>query len=119
MAPMLDTQVWVQKGREVNGKWVGDMVRYNYYEKPTTNPKVFAQKGAHSWHNKISTLAMEGVRRMRNMDPETPIEERHRVMEEFAVKLKDSGYQTNERREILKSGLTKFYRATEQAVAKG
>merc|ERR1712074_32842 len=57
MVPMLDTQVRVQKGREVDGKWVGDMVRYSYYEKPTTNPKVFAQKGAHSWRNKISPLA--------------------------------------------------------------
>ena len=56
---------------------------------------------------------------MRNMDPDTPIEKRHRVMEEFAVKLKDSGYKTNERKEILKSGLTKFYRATEHAVAGG
>ena len=59
-APMLDTQVWVQRGQERNGRWEGDVVRYGYYEKPTTNPKVFAQKGAHGWRNKISTLAMEG-----------------------------------------------------------
>ena len=56
---------------------------------------------------------------MRNMDPHTPMDERLEVMREYAVKLKDSGYSTNERREVLKSGLVKFYRATEQAVAKG
>merc|ERR1712105_411662 len=94
-------------------------IRYGYYEKPTTNPKVFARQGAHGWRNKIATLAMEGVRRMRNMDPQSPMEERLDVMRGYAIKLKDSGYSTPERREVLKSGLIKFYRATEQAVAKG
>ena len=60
-APMLDTQVWIEKGWMSNREWEGDVVRYSYYEKPTTNPKVFAQQGAHGWKNKISTLAMEGV----------------------------------------------------------
>ena len=108
-APMLDTQVWVERGRMTNEGWVGDTIRYGYYEKPTTNPKVFARQGAHGWRNKIATLAMEGVRRMRNMDPQSPMEERLEVMRGYAVKLKDSGYSTPERREVLKSGLIKFY----------
>ena len=99
--------------------WVGDRVRYAYYEKPTTNPKVFPRKGAHGWRGKIATLAMEGVRRMRNLDPRTPEADRLEVIKDFALKLKDSGYDTKERREILKAGIIKYYRLTAQSIAAG
>jgi hypothetical protein len=105
--PMLDTAVWVERSTTPEE---GDSIRYSYYEKPTTSPLVFHAAGAHGWRSKITTLAMEVVRRMTNSDRRTTIKERAATLRKFTTKMADSGYGQSTRLEILKSGITRYYR---------
>ena len=66
---------------------------------------------------KIQTLAMEVNCRMTNMDRYATIEERAEVVKKFTQKMKDSEYDHGTRTEILKSGLTRYYRKVAEDAA--
>ena len=68
---------------------------------------------------KIVTLAEEVRRRMMNMDRQSTKKERLEVLRKFSQKLEDSSYSKDVRQEILKSGLTRYYRLVLQEVAGG
>ena len=111
---MLDVEVWKEPGNQG-----GTVVRHSYYEKPSTCPLVFHGRGAVATRQKIVTLAEEARRRMMNMDRQSSREERLNVLRKFSQKLEDSGYSRDVRQEIMKSGLTRYYRLVLQEIAGG
>jgi hypothetical protein len=114
-APMRDTAVWVQRGTGSPGK--GNIIRYCYYEKPTTSPLFFHAHGAHAWRTKLTTLFMEVVRRMANCDRFTTTTVMSDILAKFTTKIRDSGYKAFTRKVIIKSGLTKLYRMVRADIA--
>ena len=63
---------------------------------------------------KITVLAQEVVRWRRNTDRKEKIEEKDKRMTKFMVKLKASGYDRNQRWEILKSRTRIYNRMVEE-----
>jgi hypothetical protein len=63
-----------------------------------------------SWRVKLTTLAMEVVRRMTNTDRHSTTKDRTDIFTTFVVKMIDSGYEKGSRKEIIKAGLIKYYR---------
>ena len=57
-------------------------------------------------------MAEEVRRRMMNQDKHHDREERIILLKKFSQKLIDSGYGKENRRDILKSGMTRYYRIT-------
>ena len=89
-------------------------VRHSFYEKPITSPLVFH---AYATRQKIVPLAEEIKRRMLNMDPLHSKEERIEIILKFSQKMVDSMYVPETRREILTSGITRYYRLVLQELA--
>ena len=58
---------------------------------------------------KRRTLVQEVVRRMRNCDRGTEVEEIGEVLSKFSQKMRDSGYEEKMRREVVDAGV-KVYR---------
>ena len=58
---------------------------------------------------KRRTLVQEVVRRMRNCDRGTEVEEIGEVLNKFSQKMRDSGYEEKMRREVVDAGV-KVYR---------
>ena len=108
---MLDVSVWLDREEGY------PRVRHSFYEKPITSPLVFHGRGACASRQKIVTLAEEIKRRMLNMDTEHTKEERLTVIRKFIQKMVDSSYTTETRREILASGITRYYRLVLQDMA--
>ena len=109
--PMLDLAVWLDDS-DVK------VIRHTYYEKPTTSPLVFHGRGACSVKQKIMILSEEVRRRLYNQDPQHSLEERARILEMFSQKLVDSGYAAEIRKEILESGIKRYFRMRLNEVAK-
>ena len=106
--PMLDLQVWRsrEEGRE--------SLLYSYYEKPITSPLVIMEKSALPASNKMTVLAQEVVRRLRNTAVSLPIQEKIKIMDKMMIKLRESGYDERQRKEILYSGVMGYCRMMER-----
>ena len=59
---------------------------------------------------KITTLNQEGIRRMMNTSEELGKDERLTVVDEYAIKVVNSGYGLKQTREILVGGLKGYER---------
>ena len=104
---MLDICVWKERKR-LEGP--GTVIRHSFYEKPTSSPTVFHGRGAISIKSKIVTLSEEIKRRMANMDRLHSKEERISELKIFSQKMCDSAYGKENRQEIVKAGLKRYYR---------
>ena len=71
---------------------------------------MFHAKAAYSDRSKIVTLAEELRRRLRNTDRAHKKEDLVVILEKFIGKMANSGYNVSSRREVIKSGVTKYYR---------
>ena len=108
---MLDVSVWLDR------KEGHPRIRHSFFEKPITSPLVFHGRGACASRQKIVTLSEEIKRRMLNMDPVHTKEERLQIILKFSQKMVDSGYVSDTRKEILISGITRYYRLVLQDIA--
>ena len=68
------------------------------------------KSSAVSSSTKRSALTQEAIRRLRNTHEDVPKEEVAEIFNKFAVKMKNSGYSTKFRREIINAGFTSFKR---------
>ena len=111
---MLDLAVWVRE-EEDNTKMYGQkqIVSHSFYEKKCSSSKVMMSSSALPIRMKISTLANDIKRRLRNCGRSITIGEKVEIVNCFMVKLKKSGYSERLRREILEAGLKGFYRMLE------
>lgn len=97
--PTLGTGMWMGKGEPGEQK-----LMYSFFSKPTASPYTIMETSAMPQQIKTSSLSQEIVRRMVNISNELK-EERREVVEKFDLKLKDSGYSRQQRKEILEAGL--------------
>ena len=111
--PTLDFSVYweVERGR----------FEYTYFEKQMKNPVVIQKRSAMGRNQKYQILSNELVRRMGNisMGGKNETEEKIRVVEEYTVQLKTSGYNYKETQEIIRSGCIGFKRRKERRTREG
>lgn len=88
---------------DMSMKIVDNRLRYTFYSKPMATRYLIPFRSAHPAKLKRSTLTQEGVRRLMNVSPEYEEEERTRVMTEFDLKLRYSGYKKKFRFEVIEA----------------
>ena len=104
--PALDIMVNVNQAMK-------DRIDYEFYEKPTKNPLVLLASSAISSASKRTILTQECLRRMRNTKVELGEHCRNQHLNDFMVKLKNSGYSEKYRKEILDSACKGFEKMLE------
>ena len=99
--PVLDVKVNVNKSEQ-------NRIDFEFFEKPTKTPRVILASSALSWSTKRTILTQECLRRLRNTKVELGPEVQKSHLDQFMLKLKNSGYNAKFRQEILDSGLKAF-----------
>ena len=94
--PTLDTSLMVDPSNQV---------LYRYYEKPTTTNTTIRQATAMSENSKLQSLSQDLVRRLLNTKEELPSSYRAKVIDEYGMKLRTSGYSMEVTRRILSNGM--------------
>ena len=97
--PVLDVKIWLDNNGEAF---------YEFYEKITKNDYVILASSAIPRRQKISILTAEAVRRLRNTSRKLGSSVQNKHLNDFTVKLKDSGYSAQDRKEIIKKAKTIF-----------
>ena len=142
--PLLDTQVWVEHGEGVEEYYYAqeererlihqgtnplppppttpkgrDHLRHDFYSKPMASKLVLDKASALSGNTKTSTLVDDIQRRMRNTDRMASPAKRGAILSEAMLKMRDSGYNLQARKDVLIRGLTGYYRKVEVERAGG
>ena len=104
--PALDIQVRINKQENCR-------IDYEFFEKPTKNPRVILSDSALSTSSKRTILTQECLRRMRNTKVELDLEIKNGYLNDFMLKLKNSGYSKKYRMEILDSATKAFEKMLE------
>ena len=142
--PLLDTQVWVEHGEGVEEYYYAqeererlihqgtnplppppttpkgrDHLRHDFYSKPMASKLVLDKTSALSGNTKTSTLVDDIQRRMRNTDRMASPAKRGAILSEAMLKMRDSGYNLQARKDVLIRGLTGYYRKVEVERAGG
>ena len=99
--PVLDVKVDVNEDKD-------NRIDFEFYEKPTKNPRVILASSALSHSQKRSILTQECLRRLRNTKVELGPQVQNKHLNQFMLKLKNSGYGQKFRKEILDSALQAF-----------
>ena len=88
-------------------------IDFEFFEKPTKNPRVILASSALSFPKKRTILTQEFLRRLRNTKVELGPEIQKKHLNQFMQKLKHSGYSQKFRMEILDSALKAFEKMVE------
>ena len=99
--PVLDVTVNVNPAEN-------NRIDFEFFEKPTKNPRVILASSALSWSQKRTILTQECLRRLRNTKLELGPEVQKMHLDKYMLKLKNSGYNNKFRQEILDSGLKAY-----------
>ena len=99
--PVLDVEVRINELEN-------DRIDFEFFEKPTKNPRVILADSALSFSKKRTILTQECLRRLRNTKMELGPEVQGVHLNKFMLKLKNSGYNFKFRKEILDSGLKAY-----------
>ena len=97
----------------------GNRLKFKYFEKPTSSNLTIQKRSAMEQNTKVGILANEVVRRMLNIGGEMVGNERKEVLDKFAVKLLTSGFQTEQTRRILLSGVRGYEAKVKRREAEG
>ena len=106
--PTLDFNLFVHNDCEI---------RHSFFEKPCNTPYVVMERSAMGEQAKHSILAQDLIRRLSNVGEALFEEEKLQVINAYTEKLKVSGYNRKQTREIVISGL-RGYNAKKQRAAK-
>ena len=101
MMPILDVEVKINKEE-------GNRIDFQFFEKPTKNSKVILADSALNPHAKRTILTQECLRRLRNTKVELGEDVQVKHLNNFMVKLKNSGYDKKYRIEVLDSAMKAF-----------
>ena len=99
--PVLDLEVGINEKEKFR-------LDYEYYEKPTKHPKVILADSALSMSQKRTILTQECLRIMRNTKVELGEKVRNQHLSKFMIKLKNSGYNSKFRAEVIDSSKKAF-----------
>ena len=100
--PILDIMASINKELQ-------NRIAYEFFEKPTKNKFVILSSSAISAKQKRTILTQECLRRLRNTKIELGEKVQNQYLNEFMVKLKNSGYPVQNRRQILDSALKAIF----------
>ena len=112
--PTLDFEMWLEKEGENKGK-----ILHTFFEKPMSSKYCVMEKGAMPQNTKTSTLSQEIVRRMMNTSELVNQIERNQIIEKFIKKLRRSGYDEKQIRNIVESGLKGYQSKLERSIVEG
>ena len=104
--PVLDVVVDVNESEQ-------NRIDFEFFEKPTKNPRVILADSALGFSKKRTILTQECLRRLRNTKKELGPEVQAKHLNLFMLKLKNSGYSQKFRVEILDSALKAYKKMTE------
>ena len=96
MMPILDMKMKMNRDNQVV---------YKFYRKPQSNSRVMMARSALSDKQKRSTMSSEAMRRLMCCSPNLDNRERDKVMEDFALLMKRSGYKERFRYEVISDAL--------------
>ena len=96
--PSLDTKIWVE----------GFVILFEFYEKSMSSNLVVHAKSALSEETKLSTLAEETCRRLRNTSRKLDKSRRMEILEELCTKMSTSGHTLKFMRRALAKGITNY-----------
>ena len=102
--PTLDFELWIEK----SDKERSPRLLYSFYEKPMGTRFCVKEESAMAYNSKRSALAQEVIRRRLNTSEMVPQMERNNILERFVDKLRRSGYNESQTREILVAGLSGY-----------
>ena len=83
-------------------------IEYEFYEKPSKNNRVILENAALPHSQKRTILTQECLRRLRNTMVDLGEETQNKHLNNFMLKLKNSGYSAKFRTDILDSALKAF-----------
>jgi hypothetical protein len=89
-------------------------IDYEFFSKPTKNPKILLAKSAINASTKRTILTQECLRRMRNTKIELGEDVKNKHLNDFMLKMKNSGYGPKYRAQILNSALNAFNKMVEE-----
>lgn len=108
MLPILDVQAKINE-EEAN------RIDFEFFEKPTKNSRVIMADSALNSSSKRTILTQECLRRLRNTKVELGEKVQIKYLNEFMIKLKNSGYSQKYRIEIVDSAMKAFGKMIEDA----
>jgi hypothetical protein len=94
----LDTDIWLE----------GRQIMNSYYQKEMKSPYLLMDKSTMFSQQKLSIISNELMRRLGNIGPVIPIQEKTCVVEKFIQEMKNSSYDKGSPREAVISGLEGF-----------
>ena len=97
--PILDLEVWLNMHNEVD---------YNFFEKPMRNILVIGEKSALPRKTKMTILTQEVFRRLHNTKESLNKDVINSILNKFMFRMKVSGYNEQQRFEVLKSGFATY-----------
>ena len=89
-------------------------IDFEFFEKPTRNPKLILAESAINNNSKRTILTQECLRRLRNTKIELGEGVKNEHLTRFMLKMKNSGYTQNFRTQILKSALNAFEKMVQE-----
>ena len=92
------SEVWVE----------GNVVQYNDYRKPCSNPLVMLEMSAMPANMKRTALTQLVVKIRRNTRPDLPWSITEDLLSKFCARMKASGYDEHYRYQVIKSGMEGF-----------
>ena len=109
----------VESGEEYEGGWLPTLdvslrvekdnsVQFKFYEKATCSKKTVQKDSAMEENSKIQTVSNDLVRRLSNTRGSMGADEQCKVVDGYAQKLVNSGYQLDQVRKILVNGIKGF-----------
>ena len=96
---------------KVNLDQNGNVV-HNFYEKPTKHPQVILANSAISYHQKITIMTQEAIRRMKNTNSGPKCQ--NVFLSQFMSKLRSSGYDRKFRAEVIRRSKKAFEKIIEK-----
>ena len=91
-----------------------NLISYEFFEKPTKNPKILMADSAINSSSKRTILTQECLRRFRNTKIELDESVRNEHLNKFMVKMKNAGYGQKYRMQVLNSAFNAFEKMVEE-----
>ena len=107
----MDVELWME---EVNGQ-TRRKLNYSFFEKKLKTPYCVMKSSAMPASSKISILSQDLIRRMMNCSETVSQSERDSIVNKYIDRLVTSGYNKDQVREIVESGLLGYERKLERA----
>ena len=92
MLPVLDVKAKLDDEGEI---------LFDFYEKSTKNRRVILASSALPWQQKLNILTNEALRRLRNTSEKLGLKVQNNHLNDFMIKLKDSGYSPGFRQQVV------------------